>query len=170
MTVSSSSCRLLTYTTVKRCFKGRTLCITAPFLCLLCVSVLGRFQGPRAAPLPPRQLLPGGAETGLHGARMRGGEMRLRGGPRDFPGQRGDGKTSAKLPSSSFQRRFKRMIHKLEAEVDSPPKLQSGLNFCAGFFLITQRNKRDSSAASDKCTFVSVVFTDREWLLGLSER
>lgn len=53
------------------------------------------------------------------------------------------------------RRRFK-----LEVEVDSPPKLQSGLNFCAGFFLITQRNKRESSSTSvsqmDKCTFVSV--------------
>lgn len=75
--------------------------------CLSLSSFLRCSAGAHAAPLAASQRLPGGAEARLHGARVRGGEVRLRGGPGDFPKQGGHGETFNRVVFHEEQNLFK---------------------------------------------------------------
>lgn len=90
---------------IKRCvfFVLGCVCVSGCVgVCVCCVSsVLRPALGPHAAPVPPGQQLPGGAEAALQGARMCGGEMWLWGGQRDFPDPGGDSKLWIR-PDSGF--------------------------------------------------------------------
>lgn len=50
----------------------------------MCSVPVSRHGARRAEEAPKGQLLPGGDEAGQHPARVQGGDLQLRGGPRGF--------------------------------------------------------------------------------------